>query len=191
MLRHLGFLFNVIALCLFFPGIFLPMFSLNMDVTAQIAGPILSTELINKELSLLGTIKELWQDKRLFVAGLIFVFSIGIPVTKSLLVLWAYLTKDIKIEKAIINFVNTIGKWSMADVFVVAIFLAILSTDHAETESRQTLAIFGFKLDLIFTSETLSAVGNGFYFFTAYCLLSLLGTQLSQRAVLQNKLIKD
>lgn len=162
-----------------------------MDVTAQIAGPILSTELINKELSLLGTIKELWQDKRLFVAGLIFVFSIGIPVTKSLLVLWAYLTKDIKVEKAIINFVNTIGKWSMADVFVVAIFLAILSTDHAETESRQTLAIFGFKLDLIFTSETLSAVGNGFYFFTAYCLLSLLGTQLSQRAVLQNKLIKD
>ena len=185
MFKHLGFFFNVVAIFLFVPGILLPMFSLNMDVTAQIGGPTLTTGLVNKELSLLGTIQELWQDERLLVAGLIFIFSIGIPLAKALLVIWAYLTKNNKIEKAIINFVGKIGKWSMADVFVVAIFLAILSTDHGETESHQTLAIFGFKLDLIISSETLSAVGHGFYFFTAYCLVSLLGTQLSQRALSQ------
>ena len=185
MFKHLGFYFNLVALLLFVPGILLPMFSLNMDVTAQIGGPSLTTELISKELSLIGTIEELWQDERLFVAGLIFVFSIVIPLLKALLVLSAYLTENIHIERSIIDFVGKIGKWSMADVFVVAIFLAILSTDHAETQSQQTLAIFGFKLDLLISSETLSVVGNGFYFFTAYCLVSLLGTQFSQRALAQ------
>jgi hypothetical protein len=183
MFKHLGFYFNLVALFLFVPGIFLPMFSLSMDVTAQIGGPSLTTELMDKELSLLGTIQELWQDERLFVAGLIFIFSIVIPLIKALLVLSAYLTENIHIERSIIDFVGKIGKWSMADVFVVAIFLAILSTDHAETESQQTLVIFGFKLDLIISSETLSVVGNGFYFFTAYCLMSLLGTQFSQRGL--------
>jgi len=189
MFKHLGFYFNLVALFLFFPGVFLPMLSLNMNITAQIGGQSLTKELMNKELSLLGTIQELWQDERLFVAGLIFVFSIVIPLIKALLVLLAYLTRSIQLEKSIIDFVSKIGKWSMADVFVVAIFLAILSTNHAETESQQTLAIFGFKLDLIISSETLSVVGNGFYFFTAYCLVSLLGTQFSQRGLSQKKII--
>ncbi|WP_286263255.1 paraquat-inducible protein A [Thalassotalea atypica] len=183
MSKHFGFVLNVIAIALFVPGILLPMFSLNMDVTAQVSGPTLTTGLISKELSLLGTIEELWQDERLLVAGLIFVFSIAIPLIKALLVIWSYFTKNSRIERAIVNFVSNIGKWSMADVFVVAIFLAILSTNHAETETHQTLAIFGFKLEMIISSETLSAVGNGFYFFTAYCLVSLLGTHLSQTAL--------
>ena len=187
MSKHFGFVLNVIAIALFIPGILLPMFSLNMDVAAQISGSSLTTGLINKELSLLGTIEELWQDQRLLVASLIFVFSIGIPLTKALLVIWSYFTKNSRIERAIINFVGKIGKWSMADVFVVAVFLAILSTNHAETETHQTLAIFGFKLNMMISSETLSAVGNGFYFFTAYCIVSLLGTHLSHTALSQNQ----
>ena len=183
MYKHLGFFFNVVALFLFVPGILLPMFSLNMDVMAQVGGSTITSGLVNKELSLLATIEQLWQDERLLVAGLVFVFSIVIPLVKSLLMLCAYLTRNSEIQKTLITFVSNIGKWSMADVFVVAIFLAILSTNHADTQNHQTLAIFGFKLDLIISSETLSAVGHGFYFFTAYCLVSLLGTQCSQRAL--------
>ena len=77
-----------------------------------------------------------------------------------------------------VRLLELLGKWSMADVFVVAVFLAILSTNHASTESKQQLTIFAFKLDLLVSSETLSNAGVGFYYFTAYCLLSLLGTQL-------------
>ena len=71
----------------------------------------------------------------------------------------------------------------MADVFVVAIFLAVLSTNHAETATQQQLAIFGFKLNFIVSSETLSALGPGFYYFTSYCLLSLLGTAISSSSI--------
>jgi paraquat-inducible protein A len=180
MKTHFGFYLNLLAILLFIPGILLPMFSLSMDVSATIAGPALTSELINKELSLLTTIQELWQNDRILVSVLIFIFSICIPLLKTALVAWSYFKRKTQLERKIISFVGAIGKWSMADVFVVAIFLAVLSTNHAETASQQTLSIMGFKLNLMISSETLSAVGPGFYFFCAYCLLSLVGTQLSQ-----------
>ena len=187
MKRHFAFSLNLIALGLFFPGILLPMFSLDMSVIAQISGSSLSSELVNKELSLLATIEELWQDQRLLVAGLIFAFSVCIPLIKTLLVFWAYFKKHSQLEIKIIEFIGKIGKWSMADVFVVAIFLAVLSTNHGDTASQQQLSMFGFKLNLLISSETLSAVGIGFYYFTGYCLLSLFATQCSQSAISTQK----
>jgi hypothetical protein len=68
----------------------------------------------------------------------------------------------------------------MADVFVVAIFLAMLSTNHSETANSKALVLFGFKMDLLISSETLSAVGAGFYYFIGYCILSLVASHISQ-----------
>ncbi len=183
MKKHLGFSLNILAIALFIPGIILPMFSLSMEMKVKLSSSILSPNLIDKELSLLATIEELWLDQRLFVAALIFLFSICIPLLKTLLVSLAYFKKNTDVEAKILTFVASIGKWSMADVFVVAIFLAILSTNHAETVNNQQLSIFGFTLDLLISSETFSSVGLGFYYFTAYCLLSLLGTHLSQSSL--------
>jgi len=183
MKKHLGFTLNILAIALFIPGIILPMFSLSMEMQVKLSSSTLSPNLIDKELSLLATIEELWLDQRIFVAALIFLFSICIPLLKTLLVSLAYFKKNTQVEAKILSFVASIGKWSMADVFVVAIFLAILSTNHAETANNQQLSIFGFKVDLLISSETFSAVGLGFYCFTAYCLLSLLGTHLSQSSL--------
>jgi len=174
-----GFFLNLVAIGLFIPGVLLPMFSLNMAMTANVSGAKITNTLIDKNLSLLQTIQELWQDERLLVAALIFAFSICIPVVKFILLTIAYTKKNSRLEVIVYNFISKIGKWSMADVFVVAIFLAVLSTNHAETATQQQMAIFGFKLDFIVSSETLSALGPGFFYFTAYCLLSLLGTAIS------------
>lgn len=187
MKKHVGFFLNLIALGLFIPGIILPMFSLNMDMTANVATASLSSGIVNKELSLIETVKELYQDDRVLVALLIFFFSICIPLIKSLLVSLAYFKRHTPFERKIHNFVASIGKWSMADVFVVAIFLAVLSTNHAETANSQQLVLFGFKMDLLISSETLSAVGQGFYYFVGYCLLSLLASQISQSSLAVGK----
>ncbi len=181
--KHLGFLFNLIAISLFIPGVLLPMFSLNMAMTANVSGAKITNTLIDKNLSLLQTIQELWQDERLLVAALIFSFSICIPVVKFILLTIAYIKKHSKLEVTVYKIISKIGKWSMADVFVVAIFLAVLSTNHAETATQQKMVIFGFKLDFIVSSETLSALGPGFYYFTSYCLLSLLGTAISSSSI--------
>lgn len=183
--KQLGFLLNLIAIGLFIPGITLPIFNLAMEVTAKVSGASLSSDIVNKELSLLGTIEELWQDQRFMVAVLIFTFSIAIPLLKTALVTCAYFIKNTKLAQRLVNLVCIVGKWSMADVFIVAIFLAVLSTNHAETGTHQQLSLFAFKLDVMLSSETLSNVGNGFYYFAAYCIVSLLGTQISQSALVK------
>lgn len=181
--KHLGFMLNLAAIGLFIPGIYLPIFTLKMDMTANVATGSLSSDIINKELSLLGTIQELWQDERLLVAILIFAFSIAIPVLKTALVTVSYFIANANLGRKLVAFVNAIGKWSMADVFVIAIFLAVLSTNHAETATQQSITVFAFKIDVMLSSETLSNVGVGFYYFLSYCLLSIFGTQLSLSAL--------
>lgn len=152
-------------------------------MAANLSGSALTSSLIDKELSIMATIGELWEDKRWLVAALIFAFSVCIPLLKTILVCFAYLTKSLEIEKKLVNFVGAIGKWSMADVFVIAIFLAIMSTNHADTTTSEQFSVFGFKIALDISTQTLSAAGDGFYYFTAYCLLSLIGTQLSSSAI--------
>lgn len=183
MKKHLGFALNLIALILFVPGILLPMFSLNMEMTAQVGGSSLTSTLVNKNLSLINTVEELWQGDRVLVATLIFLFSICIPVIKTVLVTISYWKRNSVLETQLLNFVGKISKWSMADVFVVAVFLAILSTTHAQTADQQQFVLFGFRVDLLISSETLSAAGSGFYYFTGYCLLALLGTHFSQSSL--------
>lgn len=178
MRRHLGFGLTLLALGLFVPGILLPMFNLNMEMAAQLGSSALQSSLINKELSIMATVEELWLDDRLLVAALIFAFSVCVPLLKTLLVSLAYVFRHRPREQHLIRFVGAIGKWSMADVFVVAVFLAVLSTNHADTAQRQEFNLFGFQFALDVSTQTLSAVGPGFYYFTAYCLVSLLGTQL-------------
>ena len=104
--KHIGFAFNIFALGLFFPGILLSMFSFNMEMAANLSGSSLTSSLIDKELSIMATISELWEDQRLLVAALIFVFSVCIPLLKTILVCVAYLTQSLQIEKRLINFVG-------------------------------------------------------------------------------------
>jgi hypothetical protein len=184
MYKHIGIALNAIALGLFFPGILLPMFSLDMTLMASISGAgHLTTDLLDKQLSILQTVENLWIDKKILVATLIALFSIVVPVLKTALILIAYFCKNPHLQRRLSNFISMVGKWSMADVFVVAVFLAVLSTDHAETSSQQSLSVFGFKLAFDISSQTLSTLGQGFYYFVAYCILALLGSQLFQLGV--------
>lgn len=188
MRRHFGFFLNIAALGLFFPGILLPMFSMNMEMIAAILSTELSSILVDKELSIMATVDDLWHDDRLLVATLIFLFSVCIPLLKTTLVTLAYFTKGTSVERNLVGFVAVIGKWSMADVFVVAIFLAILSTNHAETTNIHELSFFGLQMAFEISTQTLSAVGQGFYYFTGYCIVSLIGTHLACSA-LRNKVL--
>lgn len=181
--KHIGFALSIIAIGLFVPGILAPMFTLNMELAVALAGPSISSELVNKELSIIGTVQELVHDDRLLVALLIFAFSVVIPLIKTSLITAVYFTKSIEFQHKISKFVAVIGKWSMADVFVVAIFLAVLSTDHAQNAEQHQLSFFGMSLDFEISTQTLSNVGMGFYYFVGYCVISLIGSQLMLSAI--------
>ncbi|AEE21518.1 MAG: Paraquat-inducible protein A [Alteromonadaceae bacterium] len=179
MKQHVAFALNIIAIGLFIPGITLPMFALNMEMSALLNAAGISSTLIDKELSILNTVQELWEGERFLVAALIFLFSVCVPILKTILMSLAYFTRNINVRRNLSQFVSAIGKWSMADVFVVAVFLAILSTNHADTLSQETLTLFGFTLGIDISTQTLSAVGDGFFYFVGYCLLSLLASHIA------------
>ena len=177
-IKHIGFALVLTAIVLFIPGITMTMFTLSMEMTVNVSGNEFSPQLIDQQLSILSTVEELWQQNRFLVSALIFGFSVLIPILKTLLVSLVYLVKDSTWQYRLSSFVSMIGKWSMADVFVVAVFLAVLSTNHAESTEQQQVVIFGFNIPFGISSETLSNIGPGFYYFTAYCLISILGSQL-------------
>lgn len=159
------------------------MFALSTDMAIALSGAGFNSEIVNKELSIMATVSELWQDHRYFVSFLIFAFSVLIPITKTCLVGTAYFMKSASKQNTIVNIVTSIGKWSMADVFVVAIFLAILSTNHAQNIQSHELNFLGMTIGFDVSTQTLSNVGSGFYYFVAYCVLSLLGSQLMLKGI--------
>jgi uncharacterized paraquat-inducible protein A len=136
------------------------MVSSLMD-SLEVEGEIQAYE---KTRSILGTSRELFDTGNHVVGFLILLFSVIIPVTKGLLLLVSALIKELRIKGHSYNIANLISKWSMADVFVVAIVVAYL----AANASRDMGEIF-----------TLQArFEPGFYFFLGYCVLSILSAQL-------------
>ncbi len=123
--------------------------------------PILGNqEVLNETRSILGTIANLAENGNQFVAFLILLFSVLVPFTKAMLMGYVILSSKKESSQRIHKFVTMISKWSMADVFVVGVFIAYFSVQ---------------------TNENMHAtLGIGFYFFAAYCIVSIVAAQLIQ-----------
>jgi len=108
--------------------------------------------------SILSTIAKLYHDSNYIIAGLVLLFSVVIPFFKSAVLLLYGFFKESGMGQNMVSFVDKIGKWSMADVFIVAVLVVFFST----------------KQD-IHTSIKLEV---GLYFFIGYVLLSMIGSSL-------------
>ena len=109
-------------------------------------------------------------------ATLILLFSVIVPLGKGALVAWATFMADLERPRRVLAFVEAIAKWSMADVFVVALFIAYLAAQASATPTTGPNAAPAL---IAFTAR----FGPGFYWFTAYCLFSLASQQFTYRVV--------
>lgn len=133
------------------------MLSIKIGLTLPLMG---ETTIYERVQSIVQSVEFLWENNNRFVAFLILFFSIIVPFAKATMLLIALMFKKLKKRYELFRFVHAIGKWSMADVFVVGVFIAFLSTKSTE----------GIQAELY----------EGFYYFTGYCILSLLSAQLIQ-----------
>ena len=134
---------------------------ISAQVAAQLkAGP--EIEVYNQTRSILGSVKNLYEVGSTTAATLILLFSVIVPVTKMLLVAWAVSMAD-PARRRTLTFVETIAKWSMADVFAVALFITYLAALATQTVSGVSSPIIAFD----------ATFGPGFYWFAAYCVVSL------------------
>ena len=123
----------------------------------------------DKTRSILGTAQELYQNNHVPVAVLIVLFSVIVPLFKALLLLSMLLPLNPRAKRVLLGISNNASKWSMADVFVIAIFIAFLAGNGLQ-ESR---GLVDFQASL----------GVGFWYFLGYCLASILATQLISSAM--------
>jgi hypothetical protein len=127
-------------------------------------------EVYNQTRSIVGSVRHLYSVGSNAAATLILVFSIVVPLTKSLLVTWAVSQSSPEARRRVLFLVETIAKWSMADVFAVAVIIAFLAAQASQSVS-------GAAAIVVFNAS----FGSGFYFFAGYCLLSLAVQQISAR----------
>lgn len=160
----LALILILVSLGLLYPGLTNDI--LTLDIGAKI--PLLGNfELYNESQSILKTIKALHENDSTFVAVLILLFSVIVPVLKALILITVLLLKNMRSSVKLYKFVGMIGKWSMADVFVVGVFLAFLATGNNEAINAE--------LEI------------GFYYFTAYCIVSIIGIQVLDINAVKNK----
>lgn len=147
--------------------------SIGKEITSSLAAgePI---EVYQQTRSIVSSVRNLYEVGSVLAATLIVFFSVVVPVTKSILVCWAVCQGDALRRQRTLLFVEMIAKWSMADVFAVAVIIAFLAAQASQTVGAAS-ALVSFR----------ATFGPGFYWFTGYCLLSLAVQQLAARRLMK------
>jgi Paraquat-inducible protein A len=115
-----------------------------------------------------------------FVGVLLITFSVFFPLLKIISTVAYYYNYHLARDNPVIKFfVLKSGKWSMADVMVVAMFMAYIGFNAIITNQFDQLSTAGQQLDLVTTNGT--ALQPGYYLFLAYCLLGLFLSEFITR----------
>jgi hypothetical protein len=145
---------------------------LTPQITASLQRSVQDVEVYEQTRSIVGTVRRLYQVGSPVPATLILLFSVIVPFGKAALVTWAAFMADGAGRQRTLRLVEAIAKWSMADVFVVALLIAYLAAQASQTTpGSATPALVAF--DAQFRA--------GFYWFAAYCLFSLATQQYTAR----------
>lgn len=107
-----------LAMALFITGIFLPFTSVT------------KLWLFQNQISVYRGLIILWQAGELFLFLILFVFTVIFPFVKinAMLVLWLWPRLAVEHARRLFHFVSNMGKWSMLDVFVVAILVLTIKS---------------------------------------------------------------
>ncbi len=112
----------------------------------------------------------------MLVGLLVLLFSIIFPVAKLLSSLLVLFKSDFKDNKVVNFLILKSGKWSMADVMVVAIFMSYIGFSGILSSQLDQLQNISENLSIITTNN--SELQSGFYFFLGFVILSISISQL-------------
>jgi len=139
------------------------------QITAALEKNGAEMEVYSETRSITSAVRRLYEVGSPVPATLILLFSVIVPFGKAGLVGAAMFVGNPDTRNRILRFVEAIAKWSMADVFVVAILIAYLAVQASTTAGGTGLVAFT------------ASFGAGFYWFAAYCIFSLASQQWTAR----------
>jgi len=114
------------------------------------------------------------------VGLMVLAFSVIFPIAKLITsALYAYRVRGLQHNRLVQFFALKSGKWSMADVLVVALFMAYIGFDGVISTQLKDLRNAADGIDVFTTNGT--TLQAGFFLFLGFCIAGmLLGTALSR-----------
>jgi hypothetical protein len=163
-------------------GLLTPMIEIEAKIAAlrlQLLGEPVAFEnqvLYFQSKSVLDVVRVLVETGKLdmvLVGGLIGLFSILFPTIKvAASFLYFYDYRGLRTSPLVRFFALKSGKWSMADVMVIAMFMAFVGFRGLVSSQLANLQGSGRNLEVLTTNGTLLQVG--FYLFLGFCIASLV-----------------
>ncbi|HSR73730.1 MAG TPA: paraquat-inducible protein A [Sulfurovum sp.] len=163
-LRLFTFFGGLAALIVLYFGLFSPLLTVTIHKEFEYIGDVV---LSFESKSLLGSVVKLWESGEITVALVILLFSILIPLFKTLSLMFVAVVLESRFAHGIVTFFKLIGKWSMLDVFVVATLLVYLTGNGSDVSHAE--------------------VQVGLYFFLAYVFVSMLVSLSADRMLSSRK----
>ena len=155
-MQPIGVLCSVVAYACLYPGLYLPAVEIKGTHGSATDGS--RTVFVDVSRSTIDGVKELYERKFYFAAGVIFIFSIVMPSLKLLVILNSLCKPYIKIrENEYLDtrrLVRAVSKFQMVDLYIVGILTAFLNNTFIQAQLLP-----------------------GFYCFLMYCVFSVLGIQ--------------
>lgn len=171
------------VICSFFLviGLFLPMIEIdarlaNVSMTFMGEGISFQDQVLyfkSKSIVEVVTLMLTQGGVDLLIVGiLVFLFSVLFPWSKLISGVVLVFSSKLQDNKVLNFLVFKTGKWSMADVMVVAIFMAYIGFSGILTEQLDQIQGLSSKIELLTTNE--SNLQIGFYSFAMFAVLGLL-----------------
>lgn len=177
----------LISFITLFIGVSLPMIEIDARI-ALLDLKLLSSHIIFKDQVIFFQTKSILDVVRIlitngkadtaFVGALILMFSVLFPITK-LICATLYLRLRKKSNGFIRYMALKSGKWSMADVMVVAIFMAYVGFQGILNNQLQDINMRNDMLNLISTNK--SNLQTGFLIFVSFVLFNLVLAEILKR----------
>jgi len=173
-------LYLIIALHFLVLGIFLPMIDIDarigsmefklMEETISFKDQVLYYK--SKSIIEMAKIMLTKDDLKVIGVGILVVlFSVIFPLLKLISSTLVLFKKELANNKIIDFLVFKSGKWSMADVMVVAIFMSYIGFSGIVSSQLDQLENVSKGLEILTTNN--SELQNGFYFFLGFVILSI------------------
>ncbi len=169
-----------IAFVLLLLGLLLPMIDIDARISSLsfnlLGQPIqFSNQILYfKSKSILEVVSLMFSQgdfKVMAVGLLILIFSVLFPIIKLITIVLYIFNKKVRKHNLVDYFVFKIGKWSMADVMVIAIFMAYIGFTSIISSQLDQLGHISKSLEVITSNQ--SELQLGFYIFTSFVVFSL------------------
>ena len=174
---ELALLLAYLAGLLFLIGMFAPCFTMipkfGNGFFERLVRLFVSSDLEPRQFSLVGGILHLFQEHELFVGGLILLFSVVFPVAK-LAAIVLFIHRGPSAAGRQLKLLESLGKWSMLDVFVIASLVICFKGFPGGTHIQVQWGIYVFTISILLTMQATYALKRHVHSSNAY-----LGNALS------------